>query len=298
MTKTLNALPDGFTIGADPELFVVNTRTNKPVSAVGLIPGDKDKPFVVSGERTISNGETSETFKYGGAIQVDGLALEFNVDPCSDFDTFNNNIRGVMLHMNDELKKNGKELSFLIVPSVQFDLDYYDNLPDDAKILGCNPDNNAWLDGAENPAPNGDDGSRSAAGHIHIGWGSDIPVDHPEHIGVCNDFVKHLDNYAGLFDRAICSDNKRRLLYGRAGAHRRKSYGVEYRVPGNAWLKSRSRRQFMFNTVKRAIEDMTKGNFRSDDVQYLINDSAYAGKDGSAAAQFAVTGMTIPASCY
>ena len=29
------------TIGADPELFIINEKTKKVVSAIGLIPGEK-----------------------------------------------------------------------------------------------------------------------------------------------------------------------------------------------------------------------------------------------------------------
>ena len=33
------------TIGADPELFIINEKTKKVVSAVGLIPGEKGNPW-------------------------------------------------------------------------------------------------------------------------------------------------------------------------------------------------------------------------------------------------------------
>ena len=33
------------TIGADPELFIINEKTKKVVSAVGLIPGEKRNPW-------------------------------------------------------------------------------------------------------------------------------------------------------------------------------------------------------------------------------------------------------------
>lgn len=34
------------TIGADPELFIINEKTKKVVSAVGKIPGEKGNPYV------------------------------------------------------------------------------------------------------------------------------------------------------------------------------------------------------------------------------------------------------------
>ena len=49
------------TIGADPELFIVNTKTNKIVSAIGLIPGEKGKPYI-------------ENMEPGGfGVEIDGI---------------------------------------------------------------------------------------------------------------------------------------------------------------------------------------------------------------------------------
>jgi hypothetical protein len=62
-------------IGADPELFVF-TRSGKPVSAHDLIPGTKYEPHEVG----------------NGAVQVDGVAAEFNIDPAANEDEFFFNI--------------------------------------------------------------------------------------------------------------------------------------------------------------------------------------------------------------
>ena len=55
-----------FTIGADPEVFVADSLTNTFVSAHDLVPGTKLEPFAVN----------------KGAVQVDGMALEFNSRCC------------------------------------------------------------------------------------------------------------------------------------------------------------------------------------------------------------------------
>ena len=34
-----------YTIGSDPELFIVNQKTNKVVSAIDKIPGHKEEPY-------------------------------------------------------------------------------------------------------------------------------------------------------------------------------------------------------------------------------------------------------------
>lgn len=252
-----------FTIGADPELFVRGPK-GTPVTAHGLIPGDKKAPFKVN----------------DGAVQVDGMALEYNIDPSpyTDFDAFNSKIVSVMKQMHDMLPEGHK---FMIQPSVQFDPTYYnENVPQEAKELGCDPDFCAYSEDifAPNPRPDGDSGLRSAAGHIHIGWGADIPVDSEEHINVCRHIVKNLDATVGLGMLLIDGDTERRKLYGKAGAYRPKTYGVEYRTPSNAWVGSREKRRWIHVLTQDAINNarvarpffktMEEAGF---DVQSIIN---------------------------
>lgn len=229
-----------FTIGCDPELFVTDKKGNA-VTAHGLVPGDKKNAYKVD----------------KGAVQVDGMALEFNIDPVPymDANRFNDNVVTVL----NRLKKMVPDHKLNIVPSVQFDKDYYDNhVPEDAKELGCDPDFCAYSDDIfePNPRPDGDSGLRSAAGHIHVGWGSDIPVDSSEHVEICRSFIRNMDCYVGLGMLVIDTDERRRSLYGKAGAFRPKSYGVEYRTPSNAWLVSKAARMFIHGLVVACIEDM------------------------------------------
>lgn len=233
-----------FMIGCDPELFVRNDSGF--VTAHGLIPGDKKAPHKV--ER--------------GAIQVDGMAVEFNIDPVDyrDFEAFNNNIVDVLGQLKKALPTGHK---IQCLPTVVFDKDYYDNVvPEDAKELGCDPDFCAYsADPFEpNPRPDSATSLRSAAGHIHIGWGADIPTDNIDHLEICRSFVKNLDVFVGLTMTLIDDDGERRKLYGRAGAYRPKSYGVEYRTPSNKWLRSVGSRRFIHSMVTRAIEDMKRGS--------------------------------------
>ena len=55
-------------IGADPELWIIDRKTGKPISAEGLFEGTKAAPYQVE----------------NGAVQVDGMAAEFNINPAKD----------------------------------------------------------------------------------------------------------------------------------------------------------------------------------------------------------------------
>ena len=59
---------DGVTIGADPELFIVDNN-NKVISAVGLIPGEKGKPYV------------ADDMPRGFGMEIDNILGEFNIPP-------------------------------------------------------------------------------------------------------------------------------------------------------------------------------------------------------------------------
>jgi Phage phiEco32-like COOH.NH2 ligase-type 2 len=227
-----------FMIGADPEVFV--SKRGVPISAFGLIPGTKEEPFKTA----------------FGAVQVDGMALEFNIDPTvsHDFEGFNNNIT----HTISSLNKMVPGYKLVFQPVQEFSKEYLDAQPLAAKELGCDPDYNAYTL-EENPRPDGERLFRTGAGHIHVGWGADIPVANEEHMQICADFIKMLDATVGLYMTCIDPDPRRRDLYGKAGAMRPKSYGVEYRTPSNMWLTSKLRRKSVHCLVNVAIACMKNG---------------------------------------
>lgn len=224
-----------FTIGCDPEIFV--KKNGKPISAHGLIPGTKKAPHKTS----------------CGAVQVDGMAFEFNTDPVSlgDFETFNRNVVKTIA----DLRLLAGDVNFAIQPVMDFDPEYIEAQPDEAKELGCDPDYCAYTL-EPNPRPDGQVPFRTAAGHFHIGWGADIPYEDPEHIEICAEFVKRLDAYLGLFCTIADSEPRRRELYGKAGAFRPKPYGVEYRTPSNFWLKNKELRKICFSLIQNAVQSM------------------------------------------
>lgn len=231
----LTARPN-FLFGADPEGFVVDS--NGRAVTPKTIPGTKLEPHKVP----------------GGAIQRDGMAAEFNVDPANTFKEWNNNFELVLKALDGFLPK-GHSMSW--VPSVEFDEEVFSDAPDDYKELGCSPDWNAWEENL-NPPPYCEDKPylRTAAGHLHIGWGKNYSLDDALHQRNCFDLVKQLDWYLGGWSLKHDSDPLRRALYGRAGACRLKDYGVEYRVLSNFWVTTPERRKAVWNRMQQAIKTM------------------------------------------
>lgn len=229
----------GFTFGADPELFVKDDK-GRFQSASSFLPGTKEEPFLVD----------------GGAVQVDGVAAEFNINPAKTFTEFSGNIERVRSEMQQFLPKGWK---YVIASSAVFDEDVWDEIPAEAKELGCSPDTNAWT-GEYNPIPvyEANPRMRCAGGHVHVGFpgvsgedGTDL-----QHIMNCRDLVKQLDWFLGGWSLNQDKDTIRRELYGKAGACRYKSYGVEYRTLSNFWLKDENTQLEMWNRLQTAIKFM------------------------------------------
>lgn len=242
MPEALKPL-DGFTFGCDPELFLFDINTGEYISPDGLIPGTKEDPFKVP----------------GGAIQQDGMAAEFNIDPASTYNEFDKNIRMVTDYLQASLPK-GVVLQAL--PAVTFSEKVWEGASDVAKMLGCSPDMNAWT-GDFNPPPNGDTipRMRTASGHLHVGWTDDESLADEEHIGHCRDLVKQFDWFLGAWSLMLDPDPTRRKLYGKAGACRYKPYGVEYRVLSNFWVMNPKARLQTWNRMVCAVNDMQKTFF-------------------------------------
>lgn len=274
-------------IGADPEFFLRRKNDGKLVSAHGLIPGTKDKPHRVN----------------DGAIQVDGMAVEINIDPAETAPEFVHNIQSVIQQLSSMLP----EYDFVYEPSVIFDKDVWDSTPDQAKQLGCTPDFDAYS-GTQNIIIPPEENSplfrmRTAAGHVHIGWTSNMDVADATHIEACQILVKELDYYLSLpLNMASGSDAElqRKILYGKSGACRYKPYGVEYRTPSNFWLRSTDTMVWVFNQTKAVFDKLLDGKAkhqnRSDFVSYYdYNPAIQTPKDINRMREIAVSlGYSLP----
>lgn len=239
-------------VGCDPEVFV--KRNGVLVSAHGLIKGTKENPFKV--ER--------------GAVQVDGMALEFNTDPAESEDEFYLNVTTVF----NTLKQMCPDYEIVTEPVARFGAEYIKAQPDEAKELGCDPDYNGWT-GLPNPKPDANGDIRTASGHVHIGWCKDVPMTH-NHVELCGNVAKQMDFFLGLPSLFYDEDTERRTLYGKGGAFRPKSYGMEYRTLSNAWLKDANKIRWVYRQVQEGVKKMIDGFELSNvygDISSIINNS-------------------------
>lgn len=245
-------------VGADPELFMRAPNTLEFVSAHDRVPGTKQVPFKVP----------------FGAIQVDGTALEFNIDPAKTVEEFVRNITSV----RRTLESYVPGYNVVAEPVAVYDKDYFLwEVPSSAQELGCDPDYNGWT-ADKNPRPDpGGTPMRTASGHIHIGWGNDFDITDKVYFEYCCRVARQMDYHLGIHSLLWDQDPTRRQLYGRAGAFRPKSYGIEYRVLSNRWLANEALIKWVYSAVQAGMNDILADHWAEDmygDVaQSIINDN-------------------------
>lgn len=237
---------DKISVGADPELFLM--RGSDFVSCHDLFSGSKKEPFRVM----------------KGAVQVDGTAFEFNIHPAKEVSEFLKNVETVVNTMQLFAKKVDPSLKIVVTPTAIYDRKYFDSLPEEAKALGCEPDYNAYT-GKENTPPETEGCFRTGAGHIHVGWTEDENPFGTEHYYDCIQTVKQLDHALYIPSLLWDNDNRRRELYGKIGAFRPKTYGVEWRPLSNSWVSDPDIGAYIFDSTVYAMGFLADGVHLSDD---------------------------------
>src|SRR5690606_33825534 len=95
------------TIGCDPEFFLKLRSNGANRSAHGIVPGTKKEPHKLD----------------KGAVQLDGTAVEFNIEPAKSPKDFTNNIESVL---KDIRKIVPERYAFNFSPSVVYGAKYFD----------------------------------------------------------------------------------------------------------------------------------------------------------------------------
>jgi hypothetical protein len=221
------------TIGTDVEMFL--GKDGNFVSAHELIPGTKYDPYVVK----------------HGAVQVDGVAAEINIDPAATFQEFRYNLQQVLLQLQGMIP--GYEI--LQLTTVQINLDA---LPEHVKMLSCETDIDPYTEEL-NPILDQQVPYRSAGGHIHVGGIFDESDTSSDRWGRALRLSRLMDRYVGVPSLGWDRDQTRRKTYGKAGNCRVKEYGVEYRALSNAWLFEPTIMRFVFDATMKAAKALKDG---------------------------------------
>ena len=230
-----------FTIGTDFEGFIVD-KQQQLKSAIGIIQGTKHEPIILEN---------------GAGLHYDNVCIEVAGPVADDEVSFRKSINISLAYAHKHLPK---QYGITFIPSTLFPEKELES--SQAKEFGCNPDYNAWTL-KENPSPNASDKTlRSSGAHISIGYlkgsGYNFLLEPYGRV----DVIRTMDCLIGLpsvLMDSSTSAKKRRELYGKAGAHRPRTYGVEYRTLSNFWIKSNRRISLIYHMVKDVLNLVERG---------------------------------------
>ena len=234
----MNALQYNITVGADPEILLFDTELMSMSAVIGHLGGTKEEPRVVD----------------MGAVQEDNVMAEYNIDPARTAQEFSDHHAVVQRILQELLPPN---LVLTRAASHEYSLEQLESFGEEAFVMGCEPDFNVYRF-SNNRRPNArGTGLRTAGGHVHIGY-DDPCEDTAILMGRACDLVMGLPSL--LEDK----DERRRELYGSAGAIRFKPYGMEYRTLSNYWVFDDDMRKKIFGRAVKAVQLVKEGHVNFD----------------------------------
>lgn len=221
------------TIGADPEFFMIDKNTNKPVVACRKFGGEKRAPMFLSPD--------------GGYLE-DGTAVEFNVSPSGSLAECREKIENLILVFLNQ----HKDYYISKYTTAQFSQAELESFPE-AMQIGCSPDLFAYgLRIA--PEISKFENRRFAGGHIHLGidpWPEGLEKDL---------MVKFMDILLVLPVAHKWCDESRYPFYGHPGLYRETSYGIEHRSPDNWWCNPA-----LYTSINEEYRNWLKGHIEKFD---------------------------------
>jgi hypothetical protein len=227
--------PPVASIGADPEIFVVDRDSGELLPAFGFLPS-KDQAV------RIERQYKSKAGKADAKVFWDGFQAEMTPGASHCLCYTGDNLKWCL----DELAIAYRKVNGKLTTKTVFEVDreVLANADPEHVALGCMPSLNAYGMKAPFSASCGQEATiRSAGCHFHLGFASDVN-NREDREDLYRDTVKTIDRIAGVAMTALLDgmeDIRRRMWYGMAGEYRIKGYGLEYRtlssaVMGSCWL--------------------------------------------------------------
>jgi len=232
-------------LGTDPEVFLQDNAGN-PVSAIGYINADKWNPMQIP------------DMPEGYTLQEDNVSLEYGVPPSASADEFVQHINAVMEKSKEYLPNlSFSKLSCIVFPENQMQHPL-------AHVFGCEPDFNAWTKEVNTKPEPPHPFMRSAGGHVHVETTKDQLA-----------VIRAMDLFLGVPSVLMDNGEMRKQLYGKAGAFRGKSYGVEYRTLSNFWIFKNELIRWVWDNTQRALDSVDVIDVAKEEARILrsINDN-------------------------
>lgn len=241
--------------GSDPEFMLVDQK-RRYKSAIGIVNGGK--------ENKVDLGDDVLAF-------YDNVLMELNI-PVSWTK------EGMIDSFQTAFKKASRLIyPLMIVPQASHMYPREECEHPEAKRFGCDQEFCAYqLCGLNPPECKEGNTFRSGGGHIHLGYDKEeYPLRYPvlnkdtdQQDTTKRDWgrlwvIRMMDLFIGIPALLVDHDPtsvERRKLYGKAGTHRPKEYGFEYRPLSNFWLQSPKLANLVYDLSVFAVNFVKEGN--------------------------------------
>lgn len=226
------------TIGCDPELFVFDKEKDRIVPAVGLVEGTKSSPHRLT----------------DGTVQLDGTVVEIGTDPASSGEEWVEKLISVVGEVR-EMLGDRYELRCGAIAAYEPEDCQFSNTHFDS---GCDAQYTFDRRGRllrVNSSPY-DHTAVPTGGHIHVGFGCDLPITDPVLLKSAHQFTSHTPrpviNAHDLKRANMMAAVTQRIV-------RVKSYGVELRNPSAYWLGDKDCALAWHSRLQNIADHLSRG---------------------------------------
>jgi hypothetical protein len=218
-----------FSIGSDPEAFIINNNSGLVVSAKRFTYGTKSEP---------------EDMLDGYALLNDNILIEGNVPPATNKYEFSRNMFVLWNMMEGRAKERDAHLHNTDHMTISEAL----LATPEAQEFGCSSFRDAWNELVEIQTPQLNGNNRPAGCHIHLGF--DMDQKSTEFLMAV---VRAFDMFLTIPAIERTGMNYRTdNLYGILGACRLTSYGVECRSLGGTFFNPKYF-EWIYENVEKAV---------------------------------------------
>lgn len=232
------------TFGADPEFGILHKPTNKIVSGIGFVGGEKSEPLILDEETGITRTE-------------DNVLFEAQFPPVNNVEDWCKMFRIIQEKGNELLSQFDMQL--IPMSNHFYDDDQLEHPM--ARTFGCSASMNAYTKDVQYTCgPEEAGNQRSVGAHVHLGVKEGIDTED----NVFN-LMKVFDIFLGVPSVLIDQDKHRRKLYGRAGECRMRVINdyvvMEYRTLGGNMLADEELIRWTYHQMEAAIDFFNQSNF-------------------------------------
>lgn len=238
------------TIGCDPELFIFDNVKQRIVPAIGKIGGSKASPMIL---------------RAGGMVQLDGTVLEFGTAPAASSGDFIRQLQANITEIRTKLDNrfHGRyELRCGALAGYDAEDIEENHIGLD---VGCSPQYKFTSHNSLQAVGGVSKLSREAipvGGHIHVGFGCNLPVTDERLIVSAARFTELFHQYMPQFiANARCMERQSILGIEHEAVVRIKPYGLEYRNMPSYWLADRAMCSLLYQLTYYVAQTLSGNNF-------------------------------------